>query len=210
MRIIVTAGPTREPIDSVRFLSNRSSGKLGYAIARALARRHDVTLVSGPTALAPPPGVTFVPVETARQMYREVVSRFARADVVIMNAAVADYRPARVRRGKIPKGDGPMHLTLVRNPDILAALGRRKKPAQVLVGFALEARKGLDRAWRKLREKNLDIIVCNDLSTMGSERADGAILERDGAVTPLAGLSKAALARLIEKFIGKARDDDDS
>lgn len=203
----MTAGPTREPLDAVRFLSNRSTGKLGYAIAGALARRHEVTLVSGPTALRAPRGVRFVPVETAREMHAAVVRRFGEADAVIMNAAVADYRPARRRRGKIAKG-GTLTLALVRNVDILLDLGRRKRPGQVLIGFALEARKGLARARKKLREKNLDAIVRNDLSTMGADTVSGTLIEADGTLTKLDGVSKRALAGILEHVIRKAAGHD--
>ncbi|MFH0963994.1 MAG: phosphopantothenoylcysteine decarboxylase [Planctomycetota bacterium] len=205
MRILVTAGPTREPVDSVRYLSNRSSGSMGYAIARRLSRRHRVTLVSGPTALRPPKDVEFVVVETAREMRREVLRRFRRVDAVVMCAAVTDYRPARRVLGKIRKGTGPLRLDLVLNPDILAELGRRKRRGQVLVGFALEARKGLARARRKLRTKKLDAILRNDLSTIGAAKVRGELIQADGAVTPINGLPKRAVAELIEKVILKVK-----
>ena len=198
----MTAGPTREPLDAVRFLSNRSTGKLGYALAAALSRRHEVTLVSGPTALAAPRGVRFVSVETAREMHAAVLACFREADAVIMNAAVADYRPARRRRGKIAKGP-PMTLALVRNVDILDDLGRRKRPGQVLIGFALETRKGLARARRKLAEKNLDAIVRNDVATMGADTVSGMLVEADGTLTRLDNISKRALAGILERVIRK-------
>ena len=206
MRIIVTAGPTREPIDSVRYLSNRSTGSMGYAIARALAVRHEVVLVSGPVQLSAPRGVEFVSVETAREMRAEVVRRFARSDAVVMCAAVADYRPARRIRGKIRKDDRPRSLELVPNPDILAELGRRKRPGQVLIGFALEAGRGLAGARRKLRSKNLDAIVRNEIETMGAASVRGEVIEASGDVTPIPGLSKERVAKLIEELIGKLGD----
>ena len=207
MRIVVTAGPTREPIDDVRFLSNRSTGKLGYALAAALARRHEVTLVSGPTALVPPKRVAFVSVETAREMHAAVLGYLEQTDAVIMNAAVADYRPVRRRRGKIPKGPD-LTLSLVRTVDILADLGRRKRPGQVLIGFALEARSGLSRARRKLAEKNLDAIVRNDLTTMGADTLSGTLIEADGTLTRLEDISKSALAGILEKVIRKVAGHD--
>lgn len=206
MRIIVTAGPTREPIDSVRYLSNRSTGSMGYAIARALAVRHEVVLVSGPVQLSAPRGVEFVSVETAREMRAEVVRRFARSDAVVMCAAVADYRPARRIRGKIRKDGRPRSLELVPNPDILAELGRRKRPGQVLIGFALEAGRGLEGARRKLRSKNLDAIVRNEIETMGAASVRGEVIEASGDVTPIPGLSKERVAKLIEELIGKLGD----
>ena len=206
MRIIVTAGPTREPIDSVRYLSNRSTGSMGYAIARALAVRHEVVLVSGPVQLSAPRGVEFVSVETAREMRAEVVRRFAKSNAVVMCAAVADYRPARRIRGKIRKDDRPRSLELVPNPDILAELGRRKRPGQVLIGFALEAGRGLAGARRKLRSKNLDAIVRNEIETMGAASVRGEVIEASGDVTPIRGLSKERVAELIEELIGKLGD----
>ena len=203
MRIIVTAGPTRESIDAVRFLSNRSTGSMGYAIARALAVRHEVVLVSGPVQLSPPRNVEFVSVETAREMRTEVVRRFAESDAVVMCAAVADYRPARRIRGKIRKDGQPRRLDLVPNPDILAELGRRKRPGQVLVGFALEAGRGLTAARRKLRAKHLDAIFRNEIGTMGAPSVRGELIEADGNVTPIRNLSKERVAKLIEKLIGK-------
>ena len=162
-KIIVTAGPTRERIDDVRFISNRSTGKMGYEIARAARDRGaSVCLVSGPVALTPPDGVELVPVESAADMYREVMSRFDSSDIVIKAAAVADYTPDTKVDGKIKKS-GNMHLELVRTADILKSLGERKKH-QILVGFAAEMQDLEDNAEAKLINKNADIICANDVS----------------------------------------------
>jgi phosphopantothenoylcysteine decarboxylase/phosphopantothenate--cysteine ligase len=159
--ILVTAGPCREPLDPVRFLSNRSSGKMGYALAEAardLGAR--VTLITGPTELPPPADVNIVPVETTRQMYRAVSSRFGRCDCLIMAAAPADFKPAATSAQKIKKATGARKLDLKPTVDILERMGGRKKN-QVLVGFALETHDGLANARKKLKAKNLDLIVLN-------------------------------------------------
>jgi len=140
-------------------------------------------------------------------MHAAVLDCFKKADAVIMNAAVADYRPARARRGKIAKGSN-LTLTLVHNVDILADLGRRKRPGQALIGFALEARKGLSRARKKLADKNLDAIVRNDLATMGADTVSGTLIEADGTLTVLEGISKRALAGVLEKVIRKVASHD--
>ena len=167
--ILVTAGPTRESLDPVRFITNRSTGKMGYAIAEAASSRGaDVILISGPTALSQPAGVKLVSVETALQMHSEVIKNASQSDAVIMAAAVADYRPRDVSSQKIKKDHGEITLTLERNPDILAELGRRKSPGQVLVGFSMETESLIDNARKKLREKSLDFIIANDVSQAGA------------------------------------------
>jgi phosphopantothenoylcysteine decarboxylase/phosphopantothenate--cysteine ligase len=161
--ILVTAGPTVEPIDPVRFISNRSSGKMGYAIARAALRRGaEVTLISGPSFLEPPLGVSFIPVEKTTEMEAEVFKHLKKATSVIMAAAVSDYSPADTAKVKLRKKDS-MSLILNKNTDILMELGR-KKGRRVLVGFAAESGKDIKSASTKLKEKNLDLIVLNDIS----------------------------------------------
>lgn len=160
---LVTAGPCREPLDPVRFISNRSSGKMGYALAaaaRSLGAK--TTLISGPTALKPPAGVDFITVETTSQMYQAISRRFARADCLIMAAAPADYAPETVAREKLKKGPQSTNVTLTPTVDILKVLGLRKKPGQLLIGFALETENGVRNARKKLTEKNLDLIVLNE------------------------------------------------
>jgi len=167
--ILVTAGPTREPIDPVRYLSNRSSGKMGYAVAeRARHRGADVTLISGPVAIAPPTDVEVVHVETAQQMENAVTTHAPSVDVIIAAAAVADYRPAEYAERKIKKAGDAIDLKLTRNTDIAAAIGRAKKPGQILIGFAAETNNIHDNADKKLREKNLDWIVANDVTVEGA------------------------------------------
>jgi len=167
-RVLVSAGPTQEPIDPVRYLSNRSSGKMGYAIARVARRRGaEVTLVTGPTALRPPPGVRVTPVTTAQEMARAVEAAFASASVVIMGAAVADYRPRRALARKLKKAGRPLTLELDANPDILRQLSTRKG-RRLLVGFAAETDNLVGEARRKLAEKRLDLIVGNDVTAPGA------------------------------------------
>ena len=165
MNCLISAGPTREWIDPVRFLSNPSSGKMGYALARAAVDRGmQVTLVSGPTALKAPAGAEVLYVETAREMREAMSQRFAKADLIIMAAAVSDHRPVTRSKQKQKKEQMRMTLDLVANPDILMELGKQKKNGQTLVGFAAETENLLPNARRKLREKNLDWIVANDVS----------------------------------------------
>lgn len=163
-RVLITAGPTREPLDPVRFLSNRSSGKMGYALARTARRRGaEVILVSGPVSLAPPPGVDVVSVTTAEDMAEAVLSRNSQVDVIVKSAAVADFKPVNCQPLKIKKSPQGLHLDLIKNIDILAELGKRRQQGQILVGFAAESHDHVQEGQRKLREKNLDLIVVNDI-----------------------------------------------
>ncbi|GGE41760.1 putative coenzyme A biosynthesis bifunctional protein CoaBC [Pullulanibacillus camelliae] len=163
-KLLVTAGPTQEKMDPVRYFTNRSSGKMGYAIAEAAAQQGaDVTLISGPTALGAPRGVETIYVTSAQEMYQEVIERFEETDVVIKTAAVADYRPKTVSEQKIKKAEGEWTVTFVRNPDILQELGKRKTH-QLLVGFAAETEHLQDFAMQKLEKKQLDMIVANNVA----------------------------------------------
>lgn len=160
--ILVTAGPTREALDPIRFFSNRSSGKMGFAIAESAQHAGaNVTLISGPVALEAPHGVTWVKVTSAEEMHREVIARFEQADAVIKAAAVSDYRPEQVSDSKIKKQDGPLLIRMVRNPDILLELGKKKKN-QILVGFAAETDNLEEHAMEKLEKKHADLLVAND------------------------------------------------
>ncbi len=167
--LLVTAGPTEEPLDAVRFLSNRSSGKMGYALAEAGRRRGArVILVSGPTSLNPPVGVTLAQVSTTEEMAGAVVANLDAATVVLMAAAVADFRPADVRARKIKKRDGLQNLRLKRTRDILAEVAKRRRAGQLVVGFAAETDRVLENAAKKLRAKRLDMIVANDVTQEGA------------------------------------------
>jgi phosphopantothenoylcysteine decarboxylase/phosphopantothenate--cysteine ligase len=197
VRIVVTAGPTREYLDDVRFLSNPSSGRMGVACAQeALHRGHHVVLVAGPLECDPPKGVRLVRVESAREMARALRREFPRADALVMTAAVSDYRPARRVRGKIKKTLRTMTLRLVRNPDIVAGLARRKG-RRLIVGFAVEARALERNALEKMRRKRLDLIVANSPSSFGAHVADFVILWPDGRREVLRGAPKRRLARRL-------------
>ena len=168
LKVLVTAGPTQEALDPVRCLTNHSTGKMGYALARAAAMRGaDVTLIHGETALQPVKFTTDVPVTTAQQMYEAVTSRFDATDVLIMAAAVADYRPAAVANDKIKKKDGDMSIPLERTPDILGTIGP-KKTHQFLCGFSMETRDLVENSSAKLTKKNLDMVVANNLKVAGA------------------------------------------
>lgn len=169
LRVLVTAGPTREAIDPVRFVTNHSSGRMGYAIARnCMLRGAAVTLVTGPVSLTPPMFTDVVPVTSAAEMFEAVTSRAGEQDIVVKAAAVADYRPAAVAGEKIKKGDGALSLSLERTQDILAWLGAHKRPGQFLCGFAMETQDLLANARKKLEAKNADLIVANSLRTEGA------------------------------------------
>lgn len=167
--ILVTAGPTQEPIDPVRYLTNHSSGKMGYAIAKVCSMRGaDVTLVSGKTAIKPPLFVNVVPVTTARDMYEAVTSRFDQQDIVIKAAAVADYRPKTISDQKVKKADGELSIEMERTDDILKYLGEHKREDQFLCGFSMETEHMLENSRKKLEKKNLDMIVANNVKVEGA------------------------------------------
>lgn len=205
-RVLVTAGPTREPIDPVRVITNPSTGTMGYALAEAAARRGaQVTLVSGPTALETPPGVERIDVETAEEMH-EAVQTHSGADLVFMAAAVADYTPTEASQQKIKKGEGDLTLRLRRTPDILAELGHDKRSGQHLFGFAMETNDGLENARRKLEEKNLDWIALNKLGEEGAGFGTTTnritLLYRDGRIEELPTMPKRALAEALLERVG--------
>jgi len=209
LHVVVTAGGTREPIDAVRVIANRSSGKQGYAIAaEALAMGAHVTLVST-VALATPPGADLIQVETAAQMQSAVEALSESADVVIMAAAVADFRPKVAETGKIKKDAGPPEIVLEPTPDILAGLGARKRPGQVLVGFAAETADVLANAESKLRRKNLDLIVANDVGAphvgFQHDTNEVTLLRRTGSAVTVALTDKRSVARAILKCVVELR-----
>jgi phosphopantothenoylcysteine decarboxylase / phosphopantothenate---cysteine ligase len=201
-RILISAGPTWEAFDPVRFVTNPSTGKMGFAIAMVAARRGaQVDLVSGPSVLCAPGGVTVSRVVTAQEMQDAMEALAPKADAIIMAAAVGDYRPQMAAEQKIKKDERQLQVTLVRNPDILAHLGETKKPRQVLIGFAAETDNLVANATEKLRKKNLDFIVANDLLQKGAGFAYDTnqvkILHRDGLVEEVPCLPKEEVAALI-------------
>ena len=205
--VLVTAGPTREPLDPVRFITNYSSGKMGYAIAHAARMRGaTVILVSGPTVLVPPGGVELVQVQSAREMRDAVLGRLDETTVIVKAAAVADYRPTVCEDQKIKKRPGDLRLCLERNPDIIAEIGR-KKGGRILVGFAMESENLLENARTKMRAKKMDLIVANDLREAGAGFQGDTnvirILSPDGRVEalPLMGKREAA-----DRILDRIRD----
>lgn len=199
IRLLISSGPTREPLDSARFLSNYSTGFMGSCVAREAVRRgHRVTVVSGPVACPPPRGVAVTRVETAGQMRAELRRHLPGADVVVMAAAVCDFRASAVRRGKLPRR-GALTLRLRATPDIVANLPRRRD--QLVVGFALETGRALARAFKKLKEKRLDLIVGQQLdgsgAPFGRQAVHAFLLRTSGKVRRLGRLTKPALARAL-------------
>jgi len=200
--VLVTAGPTREPIDPVRFISNPSSGKMGYAIARAAEYRGArVLLVSGPVNLAPPLNVDTIRVETVSEMAEAVFTRLDETDVVVKVAAVSDYRPVTTERHKMKKGDGDIHLALTRTTDILRTIGSQKRDGQIVVGFAAETQNMESYARKKLQEKNLDLIAANLIghpdSGFAADTNRMTLFFADGRTLDLEIMDKEAVAHLI-------------
>ena len=210
MKLIVTAGPTREPLDPVRYLSNRSSGKMGYAIAAAaLEEKHEVVLVSGPVALAAPAGAELVHVTTGEEMFAAVSEQLGQCDVLVMCAAVCDYRPAQYAGQKLAKRRGRFSLELEATRDILASLTNKPNDCFV-VGFAAETQELEANAKRKLREKNCDLIVANDVSRtdlgMDAEENEVLIFSPNDAPKKIPRAKKSELARVLLKIILHARE----
>ena len=208
-RVLVTAGPTREMLDPVRFLTNRSTGRMGFAIAEAARDRGaKVTLVSGPVSLSAPAGVEFVPIVSCAELCEEVLSRAAESDVVIQAAAPADFRPRAVAAEKIKKSGEGMTLELENTTDIAAELGRRKREGQILVAFAAETQNVAENARKKLAKKNADLVVANDVTRPGAGFAGDTnavtIFSREDArEVPLCGkreVAEAILDRVSELF----------
>jgi phosphopantothenoylcysteine decarboxylase/phosphopantothenate--cysteine ligase len=202
-RVIVTAGPTLEPVDPVRVMTNRSSGKMGYAIAAAAQRAGaEVRLITGPTALRVPVGVAVVRIETAAELSDAVLAALPGAHAVIMAAAIADYRPAKPASQKVKKRDqgDEMSLTLVKTPDVLQAIVAKRDPRTIVVGFKAETGEAVGEASRMLREKSLDLVVANDVSAAGSEfgsDTDQVTLVSADGVEALPLLSKPEVARRL-------------
>lgn len=211
-KILITAGPTREKIDPVRFMTNFSSGKMGYAIAEVAANLGaDVILVSGPTALNPPLHVNTIQVESAQDMLEVVLQQYQNVDVVIKTAAVADYRPKYVHDNKMKKKNGDAVIELERTVDILKTLGEMKDK-QLLIGFAAETTKVEEYATKKLREKNANMIVANDVKAQGAGFGTDTnivtMYRKDGEVIELPLLTKKEVAREILKQIEMMLEDD--
>lgn len=203
MRILITAGPTREPIDPVRFISNRSSGQLGLSlVTAALAQNHSVTAIVGPVAFSLPPAARRVDVETTAEMHEAVLREFPQHDLLIMAAAPADFRPKHVSAGKMPRS-GSLTLELEGTDDIVAAASAIRGPGQRTIAFSLESEGDLDRARAKLQRKRVDMIVYNPLQTMNSPEIHATLLYADGRTEPLPCVPKSEFAPLLlERAVG--------
>lgn len=208
MRFVVTAGPTREAIDPVRFISNRSSGKMGYAMAEAaLARGHEVTLISGPAGVTPPRGAKLIPITTGDELYEAVHRAVRLCDVLVMCAAVSDYKPAASAARKMKKRKTGFTLKLVPTRDILASLSSKQQRRYLVVGFAAETHDLEINAQKKLRRKNCDMIVANDVSRsdvgMESDENEVVVFFRNGESEKISRASKKNIARELVKKISK-------
>lgn len=204
-KVLVTAGPTIAPIDPVRFITNRSTGKMGFAIAEeARDRGADVTLISGPTSLVPPVGVKYIKVETNEEMLRETLNNFELQDIVIKSAAVADYKPKQYSTTKIKKSASELSIDFVKDTDILKTLGEAKKN-QILVGFAAESNDLIKNAEIKVRAKNLDYIVANDITSrdtgFASDDNKVTIITKEGKIVPMEKMTKREVARELFNLI---------
>ncbi|MCU6761500.1 DNA/pantothenate metabolism flavoprotein [uncultured Roseburia sp.] len=204
-KVLVSAGPTREAIDPVRYITNHSTGKMGYAIAEnAMLRGADVTLVTGPCSIAPPPFVEVVPVVTAQEMFDAVTGRAKEQDILILTAAVADYRPAETADEKIKKKDGDMSIALTRTKDIIGTLGEHKSHRQFLCGFSMETQNMLENSRKKLKKKHLDMIVANNLKVEGAgfgTDTNVVTLITNDEVKELPIMSKKEAAKAILDYI---------
>ncbi|HSZ59184.1 MAG TPA: phosphopantothenoylcysteine decarboxylase [Tepidisphaeraceae bacterium] len=204
MDVLITAGPTREPIDPVRYIGNRSSGRMGAAlVSGALAAGHRVTVILGPVAFAFPAGVRRIDVETAAQMHDAVLREFPSHDLLIMAAAVADYRPIHVHSDKLGR-EGALTIECEATPDIVATAAKIKRPGQRIIGFSLESEGNLARARQKLARKNLDLIVYNPVGTMNSEEVEATLIWPDGREEPLPRQSKMQFAQTLLNERGAA------
>ena len=202
VRILITAGPTREYLDPVRYVSNASSGRIGCALAQAaLLAGHQVTLVLGPCPAEPPEGAEVVRVTSAEEMREAVAARFDACDALLASAAVADYRPVAKRPEKIKKGEDHLTVELEQTPDILAEMARRRK-RQILVGFCLETEDLERRARGKLEAKGLDLVVANGPEAIGADRQDALLIRQVGPTQRLTGVTKADLASAILEAVG--------
>jgi len=201
MQILLTAGPTHEPIDPVRFLGNRSSGRMGAAIAQAaIEAGHSVTLILGPATVAMPEVNHLIEVQTAADMLSAVLREWPNHDILIMAAAVADFRPRLIHTGKLPR-HGDLTIECEATEDIAAAAAMARQPRQRIIGFSLESEGNIQRAQDKLKAKNLDLIVYNPPATIGSDTVEAVLIYPDGRVTPLPSSSKQIFAQTLIEHI---------
>ncbi|MCM8830082.1 MAG: phosphopantothenoylcysteine decarboxylase [Candidatus Omnitrophica bacterium] len=202
MKVLITAGPTREYLDPVRFISNPSTGRMGYLIAEECIKNgYDVTLISGPTSLEVPQGVKYIRIETADEMKKAVLKYFPESEVLIMSAAISDWRPAKRAKEKI-KRKKEWKLKLIPNPDILKEVGKIKMPSQKVIGFALETEDIIKNAKKKLKEKKLDLIVANTPDFFGKGKVSNAIfISKEGRAEEFKMIEKEDIAKKIVSIL---------
>ncbi len=204
--VLITAGPTWEYLDDVRFIGNPSTGLMGMELARsAMKLGGHVTIVCGPTHLQPPPGAALVPVVSGQQMLEAVSERFDACDIFIASAAVSDYRPTKRESGKIKKGAERVTIELVLNPDVLKAMGERRRADQIIVGFSLESANALENARGKLKDKNCDLMVVNTPAHFGEAKEFVRIINGKGLVAELPPSTKAAVAESVLELVARLR-----
>ena len=204
MRVLITAGPTREHIDEVRFITNASSGKMGHACAtEAVAAGHEVTLLTGPVAAPAPDGCQVAGFVTIGELAAAVEERFDACDALIMAAGVGDFTVAAPRTGKIPRSDGPVQITLTPSRDIIASVAARRRDDQILIAFAVETDLDEDKARREMTAKNCDYVVLNPPAAMAADESEACILSRAGVVLAWALRPKTELAREIVALLGR-------
>jgi phosphopantothenoylcysteine decarboxylase/phosphopantothenate--cysteine ligase len=206
VHVLITAGPTHEYLDEVRFIGNPSTGLMGMELARAAQRLGaNVTVVCGPTHLQPPPGIGLVPVISAQQMLEAVSERFESCDVFIASAAVSDYRPATRQRGKIKKGADKISIEFVLNPDVLQSMGERRREEQIVVGFSLETANEVENARGKLQAKNCDLMVVNTPQHFGEAKEFVRIIGPRGMVAELPPSNKQEVAEAVIDLVSRLR-----
>ena len=204
MRVLITAGPTREYIDEVRFITNASSGKMGYACAAgAVAAGHEVTLLTGPVAAPAPDGCQVAGFVTIGELAAAVEERFDACDALIMAAGVGDFTVAARRTGKIPRSGGAVQITLTPSRDILASVAARRRDDQILIAFAVETGRDEDKARREMTAKNCDYVVLNPPAAIAADESEACILSRGGVVLPWALRPKTELAREVVALLGR-------
>ena len=204
MRVLVTAGPTREYIDTVRFITNASSGKMGYACTSAAAAEgHQVTLITGPVHLAAPEGCQVVRIVSVQDLKAALHAHFASCDALLMAAAVGDFAVQDPAATKLPRSGGPLQIMLAPTEDLLAGLGALRRPGQVLIGFAVEETGDEEKAYQEMVAKNCDYVVLNSPSAMGADASEACIISRHGIALPWARRTKGALAREIVALLSE-------
>ena len=206
INVLITAGPTREYIDPVRFISNESSGRMGYSLAEIINmdKNTNVTLIAGPTAISPPHNIKTIRILSAEQMYAQVLKYYRNSDILIFTAAVGDWKPKKFSVHKIKKNSNHLDIEFVPNPDISLKISKKiDNTRKVLVGFALESKNHINNAYRKLKLKKLDLIVANTLNTIGKNKLEGFIIDRTKEIIKVGKMEKKKFSKLLWSIIKK-------